>query len=155
MLVIFPAWEISHVQIKNVNELSDLILYNLVSCRKGTLMLIGFTFRRALLHQTPSSGKVRSRKLENRTEKLSLSVFSRIVCVKQEWLLDSVCPYLLRVILQGSPVDICDYEPSLIPFFQFRWEEKEGKRDQSSIPSVNQIRVPHVALRTQISPIIT
>ena len=40
MVVILPAWEISHVQIKNVNELSDLDLYNLVTCKKRTLMLI-------------------------------------------------------------------------------------------------------------------
>ena len=76
----------------------------------------------------------RSRKLSNRTDKLISSVF-RLVCVKQESLLDSVCPYLLQLILQGSPGNICDYEPSLSLFFQVRSEMVvQGKRDQSILP---------------------
>ena len=42
-------------------------------------MLITYTFRRALLDKTSSSGEVRSRKLANRTDMLSVSVF-RLVC---------------------------------------------------------------------------
>ena len=57
MLVIFLAWEISHVQVKNVNELSDLDLYNFITCEKRTLMLNSYTFRRAPLDQTPSHGE--------------------------------------------------------------------------------------------------
>ena len=132
---------------------------NLVRCKKGTVMLVTYTFRRAHLDETLSSREVRFRKLANRTEKLSLSLF-RLVCIKQESLLYSVCPCLLRAILQGSSGNICDCEPSLSPFFQFcRGIVVQGKLDESSVLDnrvrIRQIIRPHVVIRTQISPTIT
>ena len=122
-------------------------------------MLVTYTFRRAHLDETLSSGEVRFRKLANRTDKLSLSLF-RLVCIKQESLLYSVCPCLLRAILQGSSGNICDCEPSLSPFFQFCGGiiVVQGKLNESSVLDnrvrIRQIIRPHVVIRTQISPTI-
>ena len=96
--------------------------YNLdVRYKRGPLMYIADTLSRAYLPETLPSEEVKSLELLDHIENLRVSP-SRIAQIEQESTRDPVCIDLRRVILQGWPTDINEWDPVLRPFFQFRSE---------------------------------
>ena len=96
--------------------------YNLeVRYKRGPLMYIADTLSRAYLKETLPSEEVKSLELVDHIENLRVSP-SRLALIEKESARDPVCIDLRRFILQGWPSDICECEPVLRPFFQFRSE---------------------------------
>ena len=84
-------------------------------------MYIADTLNRAYLKETLPSEEVKSLELVDHIDNLRVSP-SRLARIEEESARDPVCSDLRRVILQGWPSDVCECEPVLRPFFQFRSE---------------------------------
>ena len=92
-----------------------------VRYKKGPFMYIADTLSRAYLRETASCEEVKSFELVDHIESLLVSPYCPAL-IEKESLQDTVCKSLRQVILNGWPDSICDCDPALRPFFQFRGE---------------------------------